>query len=123
MNMQSENRRQCEPGDAEETLRLIARLPAPEGLEDRVNARCSRKPAERSAKSAVAGGAGMTDALGRAVRRRRRLCLWWRAEAGACIRGCSRTVRVIAMPRVAGQGRVLERGCDAHAEDAEWCRR
>ena len=52
MSMHSEKtvRGFAEPGEAEATLRAIAGLPAPAGLEDRVKARLERQPAGSSAR-------------------------------------------------------------------------
>lgn len=52
MNMQSEKeaRSLAEAGGVDATLRLIAGLPAPAGLEDRVKTALQREPAGRSAK-------------------------------------------------------------------------
>jgi hypothetical protein len=52
MNMHSEKtvRGFAEAGEAEATLRAIAGLPAPAGLEDRVKARLERQPAGSAAK-------------------------------------------------------------------------
>ena len=76
--------------DAEKTLRLIASLPAPEGIEDRVKTGSARRSASNQ-RDLVAALICEWCALHRESLRCEqplplRLFLWWRAEDGKCIR-------------------------------------
>ena len=118
MHLEKTARGFAEAGEAEAALRAIAGLPAPAGLEDRVKAALQREPAGRSAKlldwpvgswvrkpwAARCGGCGDCDCGGR-----RKL---GRVFAGAAQGGadCASAWR--------GSGRILERECGAHTEDA-----
>ena len=107
MNSNPHNPTTSGPETGEETLRLIASLPAPEGLEDRVHAALRaahatslQQPASALMNAAVfwPGPRGSSRdracrAAGCAPRLRRPLCLWWRAEDGAFTRACSKASR------------------------------
>jgi hypothetical protein len=69
----------------EDTLRLIAHLSAPEGLEERVQAGLRAAPRAASGKARVLRWP-MTPRLENAWMRR----LWWSAAGGVSTRACSR---------------------------------
>ncbi|HEY6490015.1 MAG: hypothetical protein WCC26_07335 [Terracidiphilus sp.] len=92
-------------GDAEETLRLIARLPAPEGLEDRVHAAVRKAPQSARVLPWPASPRWMHGAIARGAAAAAIVCVVAGGGWAVYSRVQPLTVpRVIAMPRVAPGG-------------------
>jgi len=87
--------RDCGDGrsEAEVTLRLIASLPAPQGLENRVHDGLRAARASKKKTRVLSWPARPRLESNCATQRRRPLCLWWSVADGAFIPACSRSSR------------------------------